>query len=828
MQLTLPPRDLNPALLLGGKAPPGSLEVKFAGDFQVPPTLNWNQARLAGKVQAAGKVREYTFQELVAQGSWQAGELRLNPAHLIMSNLRAEVQGRISPADADLKMALDLLPPGPWPLLPPDLKGQVRADGTMKGAWQSMAFQVNFQGKSLAWRHLNVASLQGKTAGTASRDTFRVSSFDILAHNLTTPVGRFEQVQGLGQTQGANLVFDLKARTSQAQAGALTGTASWEQGGAQVKIAHFHWGLGNLNIAAVEPVTLSIAPGRYELSPLRLRYQKTLLFLAGKLTREEVSLHTKLANLQLADIAKFVPQIAILKGAVNGQADITGTAQSPIVKAQFGLAPGQIGTFRFDSFLSTWSYQNNVLSLNGFLLEKPDKGRLAWQGTAPLMFSLMPWSWRLPENDLQLRVWSDNLNLALLAALIPGVAAGEGPMKLQAQITGSWRQPQLSGYLRYGPGSLTIRPSGAPLAIEPGELRLEGDRLILPHLVFHSGDGSGEISGGARLTNLKLQDVHLTLKAINLLIIQREGSQAAATGQVSLQGSWPDFRTDGRLTVQEGRFRLAFFRPPQNKEIVLLPRVCHVPDAGASPQGSAAVVKNFLINIIIDIPGGVWLRDKDVNGELEGQIKVRRQINGPTYLGGWIKAKGGFFANNNKTFTVEKAVLVFPDAPHKPIVIDARAARQVDEYTLYVVASGPIDNLRTRLESNPPLSQRDQLSLMIFDHLADKMTREEYVTVTQKAMGVLGSLTAQKLQSLFGGNLPLLGEVSPTTSQEALGVGKKLGKDIKVSYEHKLNPLPGEDTNQIRLDYKIHKYFSAESQLGRKNTGGDVFFNIDF
>ena len=59
-------------------------------------------------------------------------------------------------------------------------------------------------------------------------------------------------------------------------------------------------------------------------------------------------------------------------------------------------------------------------------------------------------------------------------------------------------------------------------------------------------------------------------------------------------------------------------------------------------------------------------------------------------------------------------------------------------------------------------------------------------------------------------------------------MGKKLGKDITVSYEHKLNPLPGEDFNQIRLDYKFNKHFSAESQLGRKNTGGDIFFNIDF
>ena len=191
--------------------------------------------------------------------------------------------------------------------------------------------------------------------------------------------------------------------------------ASWEKGVAQIRITNFHWGAANLQIAAVEPVTLSIAPGRFEISPLRLRYQKTLFSLVGKLTNEEVLLHAKLENLQLADISKFVPQISLLKGAVNAQADITGPAQAPIVKAQLNVAPGQIGKFTFDSFQSTWPYQNNILTLNGFMLEKPNKGKLAWQGTAPLIFSLLPWSWRLPENGLQLRVWSDNLNLALLA-----------------------------------------------------------------------------------------------------------------------------------------------------------------------------------------------------------------------------------------------------------------------------------------------------------------------------------------------------------------------------------------------------------------------------
>ena len=64
--------------------------------------------------------------------------------------------------------------------------------------------------------------------------------------------------------------------------------------------------------------------------------------------------------------------------------------------------------------------------------------------------------------------------------------------------------------------------------------------------------------------------------------------------------------------------------------------------------------------------------------------------------------------------------------------------------------------------------------------------------------------------------------------QDAVGVGKKVGRGLTVSYERRLTPLEGEDVNQIRLNYKIRKYLSAETQLGRKNPGGDLFLNIDF
>lgn len=822
---------LNPEPLLaamGAKAPPGSLDMILTGQVQAPSPAAWRQAKVDGTLQASGRLQNQPVQEVFFQGRWEGGELRFDPARLRLGNLAATAQGRLSAAGVEAKLALTLAPPGPWPLLPPHFTGQGKAEATVQGPWQSLSYQLGFQGQGLSWRRLTLQTIQGRVAGTASRTDWSITSFDLQARGLTTAVGRFGQIGGSGRTQDGKLLFDLKAREAPGHGGELAGAAVWAAERVQVQISRLQWGPSAFLIAAAEPATMNIGPNHLEITPLRLRFRQAVLSLVGNLSPENLSGQVRLENLQFADLAGVVPQLSLFQGAIQAQVDLSGSGRAPVLKGQVQINPGSIGTFQFDSFQTNLNFQANLLSIDGQLLEKPTKGRLTWQGTAPLTLSLFPLAWQMPDQGLQMRVWTENLTLALFPQLIPSLSGGDGPMELKAQVSGSFRRPLYAGALRYGPGSLTIRESGAPFALDPGEIRLEGDRLIIGRLHFQSGEGRGEITGGARVPRFRLEDVNLTLTAANLLAIRRAGSWAVANGQATLTGSWPNFRTAGRLTVSPGQFRVGFFRAERNQDIIILPRVCRLPDPRTKDSGAAAVVRNFTMDLAIDVPGNVWLRDKEVNIEMVGQINVLRRLPGPKYLGGWVKAREGTFAINKKPFTVDRAMLIFPGAPHQPIRVEARASRQIDDYTLSVFATGPLDSLRTGLESKPPLPPRDQLSLLLFDHLADKMTREEYITVTQRAMGLFGSLTAQQLKTFLGDKLPLLGEVAPTTSQEALGVGKKLGRSLTVSYERKLNPLEGEDVNQIRLNYKIHKYFSAETQLGRKNPGGDLFFNIDF
>jgi translocation and assembly module TamB len=120
----------------------------------------------------------------------------------------------------------------------------------------------------------------------------------------------------------------------------------------------------------------------------------------------------------------------------------------------------------------------------------------------------------------------------------------------------------------------------------------------------------------------------------------------------------------------------------------------------------------------------------------------------------------------------------------------------------------------------------------VFGRPAARLSRDEYLSVGQQAVGILGGITAEKIKEMLGKDVPLVGNLTLRTPQtenrQAVGVAKPLTKDLTVSFERKFDPLHRDQTEQVVIEYKLNKYMSVESQVGRRNTGGDVLLNLDF
>lgn len=822
-------QNLQPHLLTVFWPPAASLSGDLSGTFRLSPQ-DLSQAQVDGRVQLSGRYQEWVVERLTVEGNWTGQRLQIRDSRLALAGgSQVTAAGWLDRRGLDLSIGLAGRLPLPGLKLTAAGRGQLQGRAWLRGPWAALTANLELSGDRVGWQQFQAASLRAQLQGQWRQGRLALAQIDAKLADLKTPWGPWPLLALQGQGRDLGLDFQLTGHLSPERQGRLRGFLAWEKAACRLRLDEGRWPLGGQELKLTQPADLSLSPGLVALTPLHLQWGPGRLTLQGQIGAEQLAFQVQVADLPLEQLPKTWLPLPV-SGRFNLELTGSGTPSAPHLTGKVNLSPGRLADLSFAVCRGTIVYQGRTALLQAELEEKPGGVRLALQGQVPLFLSLRPWRWQVLEEELQLRLTSDRLDLNLLPAVTPQVSQATGPVQLALQVRGTWQQPQVAGSLRWEAATLKLKASGALLHLDPGAIKLTSDRLELPPVLIRSGTGQARLQGEARVVGFLPQAAALTLQLTDAQIINRDGSQAAVSGQVQLSGSWPVFQLQGRLTATSGQFRLGFFQSTQRQDIIILPRDCRYPLQGQEPGRfqAGAVAHNFSLKILIDIPGNVWLRDKEVKAEIEGQMSLNRQPGQPFYLGGALRAKQGSLLMANKVFNLEQATLSFPNGPHKPTLLEARASRMVDDIRLTLVASGPVANLRTRVESTPPLPPRDILSLMVFDRVAGKMTRDEYLTVSQRAMGLIGGFTMERLKDLLGGALPLVGEVSPASSQNGVGVGKKLGKDITLSYERKLNPLQGEDINQIRLNYKIHKYFSAETQLGRRNPGGDLFFNLDF
>ncbi len=147
--------------------------------------------------------------------------------------------------------------------------------------------------------------------------------------------------------------------------------------------------------------------------------------------------------------------------------------------------------------------------------------------------------------------------------------------------------------------------------------------------------------------------------------------------------------------------------------------------------------------------------------------------------------------------------------------------------TLLVDVSGPVNKPQIELSSSPPMPSNDLMSYLVFGRPAGDLSQQEF-NAEQQAVGVLGGITASKIQELLGDDFPILGDVTVKSTAGSIGLTKTLAKGVNISVERRTSPTAREDPTTVRLEYRINRHLRLQAEQGQRNTGGDVLFKYDF
>jgi autotransporter translocation and assembly factor TamB len=796
---------------------------RFTGSFSLPDFGDLDRLKVAGALEASGAMGGHPIRELKGRLAWEKPNLEIPQLQVHLGNVRAELKGTLAGDKLDFAFKGRTTPDGDWPV-PAALEGHLTWEGTLAGRLADPAFSLRASGQALAYETYSIRSFTLAARGEGW--PLRAGAIDFQGRELKTPAGVFSQATLEARGEAARWTFSLNAANHKSPQLELTGSADLSERPLEVTLDLLRFRFQEISGQNRTPVRFRFLPG-FEVEPATFAVNEGSVTLEALIRDAEVA-----GRLEAADLPAQITGVADLTGKLHARLSLEGRAVSPVIQGEIRLEPGRWGDLSFTAVRTDLDYRNTTLRVNGHLEERATGGRLQWEGRLPLLLSLSPARFDLLDEDLQVRFQGERLNLSMLTLFTEEVEEAAAPIAVTAEMTGRLSDPRITGEVRWEAGHIKLRQAGARYRLQPGVMTLRENRLSLPQLTLISR-GDATLRGDVTLVGLKPEEVRVRLVFNNFKALDRLRSEAFVSGDISVDGPWMALAVVGRLTIPRATLtpellRLGAEMEP-HKDITLMCKQEEVPspETPALALAELGFMQGMKIALTVDARDNVVVQDKLGEVELSLQLRIRKQPDGPIIVGGMARSIRGNVNIRGREFKVVKVLVDLPGDPRLKPYIEARAEHEMRDVTIFVDVSGPLDNPRVDLASDPMLPKSEILSYLVFGRPSETLSSEEF-SAGKLAAGALGGFTAEKIGEILGDDFPLLGGATLKSSPGTLGLIKPISRGVSLSLERRADTLEREAAAQVRLQYRVNRNITLEGTKGRLNTGGDIFFNYDF
>jgi hypothetical protein len=223
-----------------------------------------------------------------------------------------------------------------------------------------------------------------------------------------------------------------------------------------------------------------------------------------------------------------------------------------------------------------------------------------------------------------------------------------------------------------------------------------------------------------------------------------------------------------------------------------------------------SIINNIKAYVTIENETPIKYETKDIHLNLINEITVVKGYNKDIRLLGKTKIAQGYYMKEDKKFFLDESHIYFYGEPEDSI-LEIRANYLKDKYEIQIFISGSSSDPIINFSSNPYLTQREILSLILFDTTASNSGAGTAV------YAMLGGTFAKELMKNLGISVDhlLLGEgIDESLSLE---VGKKISDNITFILQHK----NGRDGVKVKIDHNLN--FETDIIIQPPNTSSIEF-----
>ena len=223
-----------------------------------------------------------------------------------------------------------------------------------------------------------------------------------------------------------------------------------------------------------------------------------------------------------------------------------------------------------------------------------------------------------------------------------------------------------------------------------------------------------------------------------------------------------------------------------------------------------SLLNNIKAYVTIENETPIQYETKDIHLNLVNEITVVKGYNKDIRLLGKTKIAQGYYVQEDKRFILDESHIYFYGEP-KDAILEIRANYLKDKYDIQIFISGSSSDPIINFSSSPYLTQREILSLILFDTTASNSGAGTAV------YAMLGGTFAKELMKNLGISVDhlLLGEgIDESLSLE---VGKKISDNMTFILQHK----NGKDGVKVKIDHNLN--FETDIIIQPPNTSSIEF-----
>jgi len=328
-------------------------------------------------------------------------------------------------------------------------------------------------------------------------------------------------------------------------------------------------------------------------------------------------------------------------------------------------------------------------------------------------------AWTIPAvSPLTLKATGHVTSLDWLGPLLQKDLDINGRLDLDVAAQGNWKQPRVSGRIQGQDIGIRHLSSGSNFSDGTLQARLEGEQIILDRIELKNGAGRLKASGRAKLG--EHPDLKLHFQGENLALVERRDLDLDTNLSGDLMLDKQGASLTGTVKVNRGLMVLGgSYAPTLSSDV-------HI--KGQTPRVRAEQALGLTLDVLVDLGNDFQVRSSEksqllggrlpiqtsgFHSRITGQVRLLGERGKPVKSKGEIRVVNGSYAMLGQRLNIERGNILF-DGPLQNPTLDITAERKRPQMTAGMSITGPAQNPRVRLYSDPDVPDQEKLSWLLF------------------------------------------------------------------------------------------------------------------